>query len=70
MKRACDTELRPAAQSIASRYAGKTVIAIGALAMGFELTPAARIDHNYLPNDFTLQLFKTPAWQDEKARAS
>jgi SAM-dependent methyltransferase len=40
-----------------------------ALAMGFELTPAARIDHNYLPNDFTLQLFKTPGWAGEKARA-
>lgn len=40
-----------------------------ALDMGFELTPAARIDHTYLPNDFTLQLFKTPPWA-EKARAS
>jgi LmbE family N-acetylglucosaminyl deacetylase len=30
MKRACDTELRPSEQSIANRYAGKTVIAIGA----------------------------------------
>jgi len=40
-----------------------------ALAMGFELTPAARIDHNYLPNDFTLQLFKTPGWDVEKASA-
>jgi len=36
-----------------------------ALAMGFELTPAARIDHTYLPNDFTLYLYKTPAWQLE-----
>jgi SAM-dependent methyltransferase len=41
-----------------------------ALAMGFELTPAARLDHNYLPNDFTLQLFKTPGWEGEKANAS
>lgn len=41
-----------------------------ALAMGFELTPSARIDHTYLPNDFTLHLFKTPAWEGEKARAS
>ena len=40
-----------------------------ALAMGLELTPAVRLDHNYLPNDFTLQLFKTPAWEGEKARA-
>jgi len=41
-----------------------------ALAMGFELTPAARLDHNYLPNDFTLQLFQTPGWAGEKARHS
>ena len=40
-----------------------------ALAMGLELTPAARLDHTYLPNDFTLQLFKTPRWEGEKARA-
>jgi SAM-dependent methyltransferase len=40
-----------------------------ALAMGLEMTPAARLDHNYLPNDFTLQLFKTPAWEGEKVRA-
>ena len=30
MKRASDTEVRPAGQSIANRYAGKTVVAIGA----------------------------------------
>lgn len=30
MKRACDTEVRPARQSIVSRYAGQTVLAIGA----------------------------------------
>ena len=30
MKRACDVEVRPAHQSISSRYAGKTVVAIGA----------------------------------------
>lgn len=30
MKRACDTEVRPASRSIASRYAGRTVVAIGA----------------------------------------
>ena len=39
-----------------------------ALAMGMALTPAARLDHNYLPNDFTLHLYKTPAWEGEKAR--
>ena len=35
-----------------------------ALEAGLSLTPAARIDHSYLPNDFTLFLYKTPAWQD------
>lgn len=30
MKRACETEVRPARQSITSRYAGQTVLAIGA----------------------------------------
>jgi N-acetylglucosamine malate deacetylase 1 len=30
MKRACETEVRPANQSIAHRYGGKTVVAIGA----------------------------------------
>lgn len=30
MKRACDTEVRPAGQSLAHRYSGKTVVAIGA----------------------------------------
>jgi len=28
-----------------------------------------RLDHTYLPNDFTVHLFKTPAWQGEKAKA-
>lgn len=36
-----------------------------ALEVGLALTPAARIDHTYLPNDFTLYLYKTPAWQHE-----
>ena len=35
------------------------------LALGLELTPAVRLDHTYLPNDFTLHLYKTPAWQGE-----
>jgi LmbE family N-acetylglucosaminyl deacetylase len=30
MKRACETEVRPSRQSLASRYAGQTVVAIGA----------------------------------------
>jgi SAM-dependent methyltransferase len=33
-----------------------------ALEMGLALTPAVRLDHSYLPNDFTLYLDKTPAW--------
>jgi SAM-dependent methyltransferase len=36
-----------------------------ALEAGLALTPAARIDHTYLPNDFTLFLYKTPAWRDD-----
>ena len=39
------------------------------LGMGLEIAPAARVDHTYLPNDFTLHLYKTPAWQGEKANA-
>jgi SAM-dependent methyltransferase len=33
-----------------------------ALEMALALTPAVRLDHAYLPNDFTLYLDKTPAW--------
>ena len=40
-----------------------------ALELGLALTPSVRIDHTYLPNDFTLHLYKTPAWEGEKARA-
>jgi SAM-dependent methyltransferase len=34
-----------------------------ALEVGLALTPAARVNHAYLPNDFTLYLYKKPAWQ-------
>jgi SAM-dependent methyltransferase len=34
-----------------------------ALEAGLGLTPSARLDHSYLPNDFTLHLHKTPAWK-------
>lgn len=34
-----------------------------ALEMAFALTPAVRLDHSYLPNDFTIHLDKTPAWE-------
>ena len=33
-----------------------------ALEMALGLTPAVRLDHSYLPNDFTVYLDKTPAW--------
>ena len=36
------------------------------LELGLSLTPAARLDHTYLPNDFTLHLYKTPAWEGER----
>jgi SAM-dependent methyltransferase len=29
------------------------------------LTPAVRLDHTYLPNDFTLCLYRTPPWQPQ-----
>ena len=34
-----------------------------ALEMGLALTQAVRLDHSYLPNDFTIYLEKTPSWQ-------
>lgn len=41
-----------------------------ALDAGLELTPAVRIDHTYLPNDFTLYLYKNPAWDSAHERKS
>jgi SAM-dependent methyltransferase len=40
-----------------------------ALEMGLALTPGVRLDHSYLPNDFTLYLDKTPAWERGKEGA-
>ena len=34
-----------------------------ALEAALSLTPAVRLDHSYLPNDFTLHLYRTPAWK-------
>ena len=34
-----------------------------ALEMGLALTPAVRLDHSYLPNDFTVYLEKAPSWE-------
>jgi ubiquinone/menaquinone biosynthesis C-methylase UbiE len=39
-----------------------------ALEMGLALTHAVRLDHSYLPNDFTIHLDKTPAWERGAAR--
>lgn len=42
-----------------------------ALRLGLELAPAARLDHSYLPNDFTLYLLARAPWEDDpKARTS
>src|SRR5947199_133295 len=32
------------------------------LQFAFELTPAVKLDHTYLPNDFTLCLYRTLPW--------
>jgi SAM-dependent methyltransferase len=37
------------------------------LELGLSLTPATRLDHSYLPNDFTLLLYRTPPWTTEDA---
>ena len=41
-----------------------------ALEAALALTPAVRLDHSYLPNDFTLHLYKTPAWEGAQAARS
>jgi SAM-dependent methyltransferase len=33
------------------------------LQFALKLTPAVRLDHSYLPNDFTLCLYRTPPWE-------
>jgi len=38
------------------------------LEFGLMLTPAARLDHSYLPNDFTIHLYKTPPWEPTSTR--
>ncbi|MEA3195191.1 MAG: hypothetical protein QOD26_3524 [Betaproteobacteria bacterium] len=30
------------------------------------LTPAVRLDHTYMPNDFTLCMYKQPAWEQQQ----
>ena len=36
------------------------------LNIGLVIAPAARLDHSYLPNDFTLFLYPQPPWEGEK----
>jgi len=38
-----------------------------ALEAGLALTPAVRLNHTYLPNDFTLYLYKNPGWHEPGA---
>ena len=33
------------------------------LEFALTLTPAVRLDHSYMPNDFTLHLYRTPEWE-------
>ena len=35
------------------------------LQFALKLTPAVRLDHTYMPNDFTLSLFRRPPWETE-----
>lgn len=35
------------------------------LQFALKLTPAVRLDHTYMPNDFTLCLYRTPLWEQE-----
>jgi SAM-dependent methyltransferase len=37
------------------------------LEYALRLTPAVRLDHTYMPNDFTLSLYRTPAWERENS---
>jgi SAM-dependent methyltransferase len=37
------------------------------LGIGLQLSPAVRIDHSYMPNDFTLHVYRTPVWTKEEA---
>jgi SAM-dependent methyltransferase len=39
-----------------------------ALEMGLALSSAVRIDHSYLPNDFTLHIYKTLPWEHDRSR--
>jgi SAM-dependent methyltransferase len=36
------------------------------LQFGLKLTPAVRLEHTYMPNDFTLCLYRRPPWEQEQ----
>jgi hypothetical protein len=36
------------------------------LQFALKLTPAVRLDHTYMPNDFTLCLYRQPPWEQEE----
>jgi len=36
------------------------------LQFALKLTPAVRLEHTYLPNDFTLCLYRRPPWEQEQ----
>jgi SAM-dependent methyltransferase len=38
------------------------------LTQALKLTPAVTLSHTYLPNDFTIYLYKKPAWEQFKAQ--
>ena len=37
------------------------------LQFALKLTPAVRLEHTYLPNDFTLCLYRRPPWESDEA---
>jgi SAM-dependent methyltransferase len=53
---------------LSARYARRSeqrvyVEPISMLRAALRLTPAVRLDHSYLPNDFTLFLYRQPPWE-------
>lgn len=51
-----------------SRSPGRLYLhAADVLGFALTLTPAVRMDHTYLPNDFTLCMYRTPPWAEQPA---
>jgi SAM-dependent methyltransferase len=49
-----------------SRSRGRLYLhAADVLGFALTLTPAVRMDHTYLPNDFTLCMYRTPSWEEQ-----